>query len=70
MEKDIRLYSEWPGYEVVELSIQLDHVSEGSCGHVVVSIPPKVSVSTYMGTIKGKTAIKVFRSYPMLKKRP
>ena len=47
-----------------ELSVQVDHV------HVVVSIPPKVSVSTYMGTIKGKTAIKVYRSYPMLKKRP
>jgi putative transposase len=36
----------------------------------VVSIPPKVSVSTYMGTIKGKIAIKMFKSYPVLKKKP
>src|SRR4051812_43196427 len=58
MEKDIRLYSEWLGCEIVELSVQVDHVSEGSCGHVVVSIPPKVSVSTYMGTIKGRRLLK------------
>ena len=38
--------------------------------HVVVSIPPKVSVSEYMGTIKGKTAIKLFKSYPGLRKKP
>jgi putative transposase len=38
--------------------------------HTVVSIPPKVSVSTYLGTIKGKIAIKIFKSYPKLKKKP
>ena len=64
MERDIRLYSEWLGCEVVELNVRVDHV------HIVVSIPPKVSVSAYMGTVKGKTAIKVFKSYPTLKKKP
>lgn len=63
-DQDIRKLSEWLGCEVIELNIQADHV------HVVVSIPPKVSVSTYMGTIKGKIAIKTFKSYPMLKKKP
>jgi putative transposase len=38
--------------------------------HIVVSIPPEVSVSTYMGTIRGKIAIKMFKSYPALKKKP
>ena len=38
--------------------------------HVVVSIPPKVSVSDYMGVIKGKTAIKLFKSYPAMRKKP
>ena len=61
---DIRMYSEWLGCEIIELNVQLDHV------HVIVSIPPKVSVSAYMGTVKGKTAIKMFKSYPMLKKKP
>ena len=64
VDQDIRKLSEWLGCEVMELHVQADHV------HVVVSIPPKVSVSTYMGTIKGKIAIKMFKSYPMLKKKP
>lgn len=64
VEKDIRIMSEWLSSEVIELNVRADHV------HVVVSIPPKVSVSTYMGTIKGKLAIKLFKSYPMLKKKP
>jgi len=64
VDEDIRKLSEWLGCEVEELNVRADHV------HVVVSIPPKVSVSTYMGTIKGKIAIKIFKSYPMLKKKP
>ena len=64
VDQDIRKLSEWLGCEVMELNVQADHVD------VVVSIPPKVSVSTYMGTIKGKIAIKMFKSYPKLKKKP
>ena len=48
MEKDIKMYSEWLGYEIIELNVKTDYI------HVVVSFPPKESVSTYMGTIKGK----------------
>jgi len=51
MERDVRIYSEWLGCEIAELNVQADHV------HVVVSIPPKVSVSIYMGTVKGKTVL-------------
>ena len=32
--------------------------------------PPKVSVSELMGILKGKTAIKLFKSYPGLKSKP
>ena len=64
VDQDIRKLSEWLECEVMELNVQADHV------HVVVSIPPKVSVSPYMGTIKGKIAIKMFKSYPKLKKKP
>ena len=46
------------------MNIQADHV------HIVESIPPKVSVSDFMGILKGKTAIKLFKSYPNLKKKP
>ena len=64
VDEDIRRYSEWLGCEIIELNVRVDHV------HVVVSIPPKVSISQYMGTIKGKIAIKMFKSYPQLKKKP
>jgi putative transposase len=64
VESDIRKLSEWLGCEVEELNVRSDHI------HVVISIPPKVSVSTYMGTIKRKTAIKLFKSYPVMKKKP
>lgn len=64
VERDIKLLSEWLGCDVSELNVRIDHV------HVIVSIPPKVSVSTYMGTLKGKLAIKSFKSYPGLKQKP
>ena len=64
VDEDIRKLSEWLGCEVKELNVQTDHI------HVIVSIPPKVSISAYMGTIKGKIAIKLFKSYPVLKKKP
>jgi putative transposase len=58
------MYSEWKSAEIEEMNIKKDHV------HLVVSIPPRVSLSEYMGVIKGKTAIKMFKSYPQLKKKP
>jgi putative transposase len=62
--KDIEMLLEWLGCEKKELNIRVDHI------HLVVSIPPKVSVSRMMGILKGKTAIKIFKSYPELKKKP
>jgi putative transposase len=62
--KDIRMLCEWKGCEVEELTVQEDHV------HLMLSVPPKVSVSVLMGTLKGKLAIKLFKSYPVLKKKP
>lgn len=64
VEHDIRMLAAWKGCEVIELNVQIDHV------HLVVSIPPKLSVSTLMGIVKGKLAIKLFKSYPQLKKKP
>jgi len=55
---------EWQGCEKKELNIQIDHI------HLVVSVPPKVSISKLMGILKGKTAIKIFKSYPQLKQKP
>jgi len=60
----IRSFSEQQHAEIVELNIQIDHV------HLLVKVPPKVSVSDYVGTIKGRTAIRVLNKFKQLKKKP
>lgn len=37
---------------------------------MLCSIPPKLAVSEFMGFLKGKLAIKLFKSYPRLRKKP
>ena len=64
MELDLRQVCSWKEVEIDEMSIQTDHV------HMVVSIPPRLSVSDFMGVLKGKTAIRIFKSHPNLKKKP
>ncbi len=64
VERSIRICSERLDCTIIELNIQADHV------HLVVQIPPKISMSDYVGTIKGKTAITVFKQFPKLKVRP
>jgi len=49
--------------EVLELNVQPDHV------HMVVSIPPKYAVSTFMGYLKGKMALRLFQQYESLGRR-
>ena len=60
----IRAFSQQQHCEVIELSIQVDHV------HLLVMIPPKVSVSNFVGTVKGRTAIRVFNKFRDLKQKP
>jgi len=48
----------------VELNIQIDHV------HLLAMVPPKVSISDYVGTIKGRTAIRVLNKFKHMKKKP
>lgn len=64
IEEDIRMLCEWKNCEIQEMNVQIDHI------HIVVSIPPKVSVSELMGILKGKLAIKLFKSYPKMKQKP
>ena len=45
------------GVEIVEGCICADHV------HMLISIPPKYSLSTVMGFMKGKSAIKLHNEY-------
>ena len=64
LQDDIEMLLEWISCEKKELNIQIDHI------HLIVSVPPKISISKLMGILKGKTAIKIFKNYPQLKKKP
>ena len=60
----IRMFCQQVGCSVQELNVQADHV------HLIVQVPPKISISDLMGILKGRTAIRMFRKYPNLKTRP
>ncbi|NNS04946.1 IS200/IS605 family transposase [Klebsiella michiganensis] len=49
--------------ELLELNIQLDHV------HLVVIVPPKNSISTLMGHLKGRSAIRLYNRFPHIRKK-
>ncbi len=63
VDEILRQLCEWKKLELLEMNVQEDHV------HMVVSIPPKFSVSEVVGFLKGKCAIKVFDKHLELKKR-
>ena len=46
--------------EIVEGAVCADHV------HLCVSIPPKLSVSEFVGYLKGKSALMIFDKHPEL----
>ena len=45
------------------MNVQPDHI------HMVLSIPPKFSVSSFMGFLKGKVSLRLFSRYDHLGKR-
>jgi len=53
----------WMKIEIIEVNICKDRI------HVCCSIPPKCSISEVIGTIKGKSAIRIFKKFPELKKQ-
>ena len=59
----IRQLCEWRKVEILEGSVQVDHI------HLVLSVPPKYSIAETVGFIKGKSAIEVFDHHAELKRR-
>jgi len=49
------------GVEIIEANLCSDHV------HMLVSIPTKISVSSFMGYIKGKSSLMIFDRHANLK---
>ncbi|MBO0477423.1 IS200/IS605 family transposase [Vagococcus sp. DIV0080] len=59
----LRLLCERKGVEIIETNACKDHV------HMLVSIPPKLSVSGFIGYLKGKSSLMIFDRHANLKYR-
>lgn len=59
--KILRELCEWKGVEIIEAHACIDHI------HMYVSIPPKLSVSSFVGFLKGKSALILFERHANLK---
>ena len=59
--KMIRAVCERNEVEIIEANACSDHI------HLLISIPPKISVSRFMGILKGKTSLMIFDRFANLK---
>ena len=57
----LRKLCEYKGVEIIEAEACPDHI------HMLVSIPPKYSISQIMGYIKGKSSLMIFDRHANLK---
>jgi putative transposase len=57
----IRDLCKWKGVEIIEGHAMPDHI------HLLVAIPPKLSVAAFMGYLKGKSAMMIFDRHSNLK---
>ena len=53
----LRKLCEYKGVEIIEAEACKDHI------HMLVSIPPKYSVSQIMGYLKGKSSLMIYEKY-------
>ncbi|RJU17186.1 IS200/IS605 family transposase [Veillonella sp. AF36-20BH] len=57
----LRRLCEYKGVKIIEGELMADYV------HMLVLIPPKISVSSFMGYLKGKSALMMFDKHANLK---
>ena len=57
----LRKLCEYKQVEIIEAEACKDHI------HMLVSIPPKYSVSQIMGYLKGKSSLMIFEKYANMK---
>ena len=61
IQKIIKDLCKWKGIEIIEGHMMPDHI------HLLLSIPPKYSVSQIMGYLKGKSVMMIFERHANLK---
>ena len=59
--KILRELCNWKQVNIIEAEVCLDHI------HMLVEIPPKISVSGFVGFLKGKSTLIIFERHANLK---
>ena len=57
----LRELCKWKGVNIIEAEVCPDHV------HMLLEIPPKISVSSFMGFLKGKSSLMIYEKSGNLK---
>ena len=59
----LRQLCEWREVNIIEADVCPDHI------HMLLEIPPKLSVSGFMGYLKGKSSVMIYQKYANMKYR-
>ena len=59
--KILRQLCDWKQVKIVEAEVCPDHI------HMLVEIPPKIAVSSFVGYLKGKSSLMIYEQFPELK---
>lgn len=57
----LRKLCEYKGVEIMEAEVCVDHI------HMLLKIPPKISVSGFMGYLKGKSSLMIYQKWGNMK---
>lgn len=61
--KILRKLCEWKGIKIIEAEVCPDHI------HMLLEIPPKFSISSFMGYLKGKSTLMIYGRHPELQSK-
>ena len=59
--KILRQLCEWKKVNIVEAEVCPDHI------HMLLEIPPKIAVLSFVGYLKGKSSLMIYEQFPNLK---
>jgi len=59
--KTLKKLCEWKDIKIVEAELCTNHI------HILVEIPPKISVSSFVGFLKGKSSLLIHERHVNLK---
>ena len=57
----LRELCKWKGVNIIEAEVCSDHI------HMLLAIPPKISISSFMGFLKGKSSLMIYEKWGNMK---